>query len=131
MMWHSDFDSIFGCIRRKSADLVIGSVHDESHVTSQRTELADHQLVANEGEVVQHALRLELLRAFRIVVVAVITDHDIRVLDQRLEEPDLREALHRFWIIGRWSLHSRLHCSVHDFRQVTSDSPLVLMEALD
>jgi hypothetical protein len=65
----------------------------------QRTELLDHQLVADEREVVQDALHLEVPRAFRVVVVRVLADHDVRAFDKRLQETDLRELGHRVRVV--------------------------------
>ncbi len=106
---------------------------------------SDHQLVANEREVIQNASRLEMLRSLRIIVVAVITDDDVWVLDQRLDEPapagslsagaDQRETVLAFmapsifsWlsqVVGVWDSATSLRLASAERRISTAINPVL------
>jgi hypothetical protein len=64
---------------RYAGELVIGAVHDEADPLRQSTKLADYQFVANERKMVKD-IALEIFRAFRIVVIGVVSDQNVRIL---------------------------------------------------
>ncbi|MNJ73059.1 hypothetical protein D3C77_697960 [compost metagenome] len=86
---------------------MVGAVHDELHPARQGAELADHQPVADEGEEIEH-VALEVLRAFRVVVVGVVADLDLRVVHRVGDEADLRKAGHRVRVTGIGAVHGDL-----------------------
>jgi hypothetical protein len=57
---------------------VIGAVHDELHARAERAEAADDEPVAEELEVVAHALVGEAFRIDRVVVIGELADLDVR-----------------------------------------------------
>ena len=87
---------------------MIGAIHDELDAFGDSAELADDQLVADEGVVVENILE-EVLRAFGVVVIGVIADNDIGIINEILDEPDLRETFHGVLVSGGWAvLHSTI-----------------------
>lgn len=78
---------------------MVGAVHDELHPAGDGAELADDELVANEGEVVED-VALEARRILRVVVIGVVTHLDIGPLDGVLDKAHLGEAVHGVGIGG-------------------------------
>ena len=76
---------------------MVCAVHNELHVPCDRTELADNQLVTDEGKVIKD-VALEVLRVFWITIVGVVPDDDVRTIDGITNEADLWKALHRMLI---------------------------------
>ncbi len=60
--------------RWKTAEHVVGAVHDELNARRKRAEPPDHQPISDEVIEIEDALFLETFGPFRIVVVAVLTD---------------------------------------------------------
>ena len=83
---------------------MVGAVHDELHPAGDGAELADDQLVADEGEVVED-VALEARRILRVVVIGVVTHLDIGPLDGVLDKAHLGEAVHGVGIGGIGSVH--------------------------
>lgn len=86
---------------------MVGAVHDELDPAGDGAELADDQLVADEGEVIED-VALKACRVFRVVVIAVIAYLDIGPLDGVLDKAHLGEALHGVGIGGIGSVQSAL-----------------------
>lgn len=87
--------------------LVVGTVHDELDPAGDGAELADDELVADEGEVVED-VALEACRVLRVVVVGVVTHLDIGPLDGVLDKAHLGEARHGVRVGGVGSVHGAL-----------------------
>jgi hypothetical protein len=87
--------------------LVVGTVHDELDPAGDGAELADDQLVADEGEVIED-VALKACRVFRVVVIAVVAHLDIGPLDGVLDKAHLGEALHGVGIGGIGSVQGAL-----------------------
>ncbi|MNP49457.1 hypothetical protein D3C76_1436420 [compost metagenome] len=86
---------------------MVGTVHDELDPAGDGAELADDQLVADEGEVVED-VALKACGILRVVVVAVVAHLDIGPLDGVLDKAHLGEALHGVGIGGVGSVHGVL-----------------------
>ena len=80
-------------IGRKAGHRMVGAVHDEARALGDGAEAADHQPVADERIMVQHAFLDETVRPVGIVVIGELADLDIRRVDQRLQEADPRMHL--------------------------------------
>ena len=88
----------------EAGGLVVGAFHDELHPAGDGAELADDELVADEGEVVED-VALEARRILRVVVIGVVTHLDIGPLDGVLDKAHLGEAVHGVGIGGIGSVH--------------------------
>lgn len=91
----------------EAGGLVIGAVHDELDPAGDGAELADDELVADEGEVVED-VALEARRILWIVVIGVVTHLDIGSLDGVLDKAHLGEAVHGVGVGGVGSVHGVL-----------------------
>lgn len=91
----------------EAGGLVVGAVHDELDPAGDGAELADDQLVADEGEVVED-VAFKARRILRIVVIGVITHLDIGPLDGVLDKALLGEARHGVRVGGVGSVHGVL-----------------------
>ena len=91
----------------EAGGLVVGAVHDELHPAGDGAELADDELVADEGEVVED-VALEARRILRIVVIGVVTHLDIGSLDGVPDKAHLGEAVHGVGVGGIGSVHGGL-----------------------
>ncbi len=87
--------------------LVVGAVHDELHPAGDGAELADDELVADEGEVVED-VALEACRILGVIVVGVVPHLDIGPLDGVLDKTHLGEARHGVRVGGVGSVHGGL-----------------------
>ncbi len=91
----------------EAGGLVVGAVHDELDPAGDGAELADDQLVADEGEVVED-VAFKACRILRIVVIGVITHLDIGPLDGVLDKAHLGETRHGVRVGGVGSVHGVL-----------------------
>lgn len=55
---------------------MIGPVHYEFHIFSNRAKLADYELVANERKVIKNVF-FEIFDPFRVVIVSVVSDDNM------------------------------------------------------
>ena len=92
-------------IGRKAGHGVVGAVHDEARAFGDGAELADDQLVADEGIVVQHAFLREFVRPVRVVIIGEVADLDVRRRHQRLQEADALVHRDRMLDAGVGSVH--------------------------
>ncbi len=72
---------------------MVCAIHDELDSTGQRTELAYDQAVSNERVVIKN-IPFKVLRIFRVVVIGVVPNDDIRIRHSVLDEAHLRETGH-------------------------------------
>lgn len=86
---------------------MVGAVHDELDPAGDGAELADDELVADEGEVIED-VALKACRVFRVVVIAVVAHLDIGPLDGVFDKAHLGEAFHGVGIGGIGSVQGAL-----------------------
>jgi hypothetical protein len=91
--------------------LVVGTVHDELDPAGDGAELADDELVADEGEVIED-VALKACGILRVVVVAVVAHLDIGPLDGVLDKAHLGKAFHGVGIGGIGTVHGMLLSSL-------------------
>lgn len=121
---HDLFPSMAENLERIGGDageLVVGTVHDELGAASDGAELADDQLVANEGKVVEN-IALETLRVIGIVVIGVLPNDDVRISYGVLDEADLWKTFHRVLVVWIGTQQFSLPCLIG----ISSTGPAML-----
>ncbi len=87
--------------KRESGDwpgFVIATIHDKFYTGGNGTELPDPKLIPYEVEMIEY-VSFEIMRIIQIMIIGIISDYDIRILDDVLQKNQIMVMRKRVCVI--------------------------------